>query len=220
MPKEGSKIKVKGVKLANNKQTPAKKIVTEKGEKIARRRRPKKAVIIEKAAKEEVFVEKIKPKFNSLAIYEREERKKIIMMWVGVGVFMFLIAGYWIYDTSRFFRQQRLSSEGSSDFSFDKLGDAAKDVSNRIDEFKQELKETAIISTTSPDVVATSSATSSDLTGFPVSEDVISTSSALISSTTQEEPVAVSEVPKPDLIVKELQEKLIASSSEKEKIDE
>jgi len=137
---------------------------------------------------------------ESFAIYEKEERKKIMIMWAGVGVVMFFIVGFWIYDTRKIFEQNRLEPSASADFSLDKLSESVREVSGKIDEFKQELAKASstLATTTINQEIATSTATSTIL-------------SDLASSTM---PISTSTVPKPELLVQELQEKLMASTTD------
>ncbi|MBU4216363.1 hypothetical protein L6270_01615 [Candidatus Parcubacteria bacterium] len=152
-------------------------------------------------------------RLNSLAIYEREERKKILIMWAGVGVFMFLIAGFWIYDTKKIFEESRLEPSANADFSFDKLTESVKDVSGRIDELRQELaKASSTLATTTIDQsLATSTTTSTNLTDLA---STTASSTYFVVGVTEAEMVSTSTVPKPELIVKELQEKLMSSTTE------
>lgn len=169
----------------------------------------------EEAIAEKVIKKYINPRFNSLEIYEKQERKKILMMWLGVGVFMFFIAGYWIYDIGRVFKQSKLEYKSNNDFSFEKLSEATKDVSGGIDDFKRELEKTrSMLATTSVEnYIAGSVATSSDLSNSS-NTSTVTTTTGLIEGVITKEEAVLPEVPKPELIVKELQEKLIASSTE------
>jgi len=139
----------------------------------------------------------INREFDSLAIYEREERKKIMIMWVGVAIFMTFIAGFWIYDTKKIFEQNKLAPvDAKNDFSLDELSKSVKEVSSRLEEFKQEIAKASSTATTTLD---------SDIAGISASSTVSSdlATSTIASSTVEET--------KPELIVKELQEKLITS---------
>jgi hypothetical protein len=168
----------------------------------------------EKADKARIINEKLSNRrLDSLAIYEREERKKIMIMWAGVGVFMFLIAGFWIYDTKKIFEQNRLEPSANADFSFDKLTESVKDVSGRIDELRQELAKASSTSatTTIDQSLATSTATTTSLTDLA---STTASSTDLVAGVIEIETMSTSTAPKPELIVKELQEKLMASSTE------
>lgn len=152
-------------------------------------------------------------RLESLAIYEREERKKIMIMWAGVGVFMFLIAGFWIYDTRKIFEQNRLEPTVNADFSFDKLTESVRDVSGRIDELRQELAKASSTSatTTMDQSLATSTATSTSITEL---DSTTASSTDLVAGVVETETISTSTAPKPDLVVKELQAKLMASTTQ------
>lgn len=149
------------------------------------------------------------PQYDAFAIYQKQEQKKIITMWIGVGIFMFLIAAYWIYDTKRIFEQNKLAPSSANEFSLDKLSDSVRDISGKIDEFKQELaKASSTLATSSMeasrDAFNTSATTSLATT--------TATSSEIIEGVINSEIVNMTDVPKPELVVKELKEILTTST--------
>lgn len=200
--------------VLKNKKTDIRVKVTKSAAKatLASDREDDKAAILEEIkasyarANEVKIINDRQPSFrhDSRAIYEREERKKIMIMWLGVGIFMVIIAGFWIYDTRKIFEQNKLAPvDAKNDFSFDKLGESVKEVSSKLDEFKQEMaKASSTMATTTLDqnIIATSTASSTILSDLVTSTEATSTA------------------PKPELIVKELQAKLMASSTESGKV--
>ncbi len=129
--------------------------------------------------------------FDSLAIYEKQERRKIIIMWFGVSFFMFIIAGFWIYNTKKIFEQDSVKSNANVGFSLDELSKSVRDVSDRIGEFKQEL-----------------ASSSSILASTTIDQVIIATSTGTLTLLASSTPA------KPDLVVEELKEKLIASTTD------
>lgn len=151
---------------------------------------------------------------NSFEAYEREERKKIMTMWVGVTIVMVIISGLWIYNTKKVFEQNKLKPSNSADFSFDKLSDSVKDISGKINELKQSLEvaSTTLATTTNSGVTATSTATSTDLVVMASSASPIATTTGTVAGT------STVEIIKPEEVVKKLQEKLMASTTESGKV--
>ena len=122
-------------------------------------------------------------------IYEKTEKERRLIMWVGVIFFMILIAGGWIYNAKKVFKETKLEGSEESVFNFEDWEKMTSELGEKMSQMKDDLKslqefdeeksldsqneintERMLFSTTSEEVVATT--TDEDLTSDENNEEV------------------------------------------------
>jgi cytoskeletal protein RodZ len=136
-------------------------------------------------------------------INKRIERDKRLMMWSGVVFFMILISFFWLYNTKQVF--QKTSRENRTDFSFSNWSEMTEEISDKMNQLKDDLEGIKSFGETGTATPATLSDTSTS--SLQVSESAEQGENLFFSTTTESyiDPEKLDDIKKK---LEELEEKL------------
>lgn len=106
-----------------------KKVIKKKRKRIFRRVKDKKI-------KPKTKKENLASREQDEVLYEKVARDKRFMMWTGVTFFMILITFFWIYNTRQVF--ERSNIEGNNDFSLTDWQELTDEISEKMNQMKQD----------------------------------------------------------------------------------